>query len=51
MRNKLKKDTKLIRIDSKLHKDLKRLAAAEEKSIKELVEYAIKEFLPDVGVD
>ena len=35
MRNKLKKDTKLIRIDSKLHKDLKRLAAAEEKSIKE----------------
>ncbi|HBY09773.1 MAG TPA: hypothetical protein VI911_06805 [Patescibacteria group bacterium] len=46
--NKLTIDTKLIRIDSALHKSIKRKAAEETVSIKSLVEKSIKEFLANM---
>lgn len=49
MKNKQDRTTKPIRIDSALHKQLKIVAAANDKSLKELVEYALREYLPDMG--
>lgn len=49
MKNKRDRTTKPIRIDSALHKRLKIVAAANDMTIKELVEYTLRENLPDMG--
>lgn len=46
--NKLTNETRLIRIDSVLHKAIKKQAAEEVISIKNLVERKIKEYLTTV---